>query len=159
MSTFFTLSIECVGGRYFKGPYCFVIEAPVELTLGELASHILGMVDFDGDHLAEFYLASGPHGRKTWFTRNGEWDEDDAHVFDIALSAIFPLPKNKKLYYFYDFGASWRFQITKSGKEIKCQPGTEYPCIVSDTGLKPTEYGDDEDWDNDEDSEEDSEDD
>lgn len=149
MSGIFTLSIECVGGRYLKEPYRFVIEAPVELTLGDLASHILGMVDFEGDHLDEFYLANGLRGKKTWFTPNGEWDEDDAHVMDIQLSAIFPLPKHKMLYYFYDFGASWCFQITKRGKEMKSQPEIEYPCIVSETGLKPKEFGDDEDWDGD----------
>ncbi|PWF48804.1 IS1096 element passenger TnpR family protein [Massilia glaciei] len=149
MSGIFTLSIECVGGMHLKGPYRFMIEAPVELTLGDLASHILGMVDFDGDHLAVFYLANGPRGRKTWFTPNGEWDDDDAHVMDMRLSAVFPLPKHKKLYFFYDFGASWCFQITKRGKETKRQPEIEYPCIVSETGLKPKEFGDDEDWDGD----------
>lgn len=144
MSAIFTLSIECVGGMYLEGPYRFVIEAPVEWALGDLASHILEMVDFEGDHLAEFYLANGPHGRKTWLTPNGEWAADDAGVMDIRLSAIFPLPKNKMLYYFYDFGASWRFQITKRGKETRRQPGFEYPRIVSETGLKPKEFGDDE---------------
>ena len=148
MSGIFTLSIECVGGRFLKEPYQFVIEAPVELTLGDLASHILWMVDFEeDDHLDEFYVANGLRGKKTWFTPDGEWDDDDAHVMDIKLSKVFPLPRNKMLYYFYDFGASWCFQITKRGKETKSQPKIEYPCIVSETGSKPKEFGDDEDWD------------
>jgi hypothetical protein len=143
MSEIFTLSIECVGGRYLREPYQFVIEAPVELTLGDLASLILGMLDFEGDHLDQFYLANGVRGKKTWFTSDDEWDDDDAHVMDIQLSAIFPLPKHKKLFYLYDFGASWRFQISKRGKATRSRPEIEYPCIVSETGLKPEEFGDD----------------
>jgi hypothetical protein len=152
MSGIFTLTIKCVGGRYFKEPYQFVIEAPVELTLGDLSSYILSMVDFEeDDHLDEYYLANDTRGKKTWFTPDGEWDEDDAHVMDIRLSEVFPLPKHKKLYYFYDFGASWCFQITKQGKQTEALPVNEYPCIVSETGVKPKECGDDEDEDDDSD--------
>jgi hypothetical protein len=158
MSGIFTLLIECVGGRYLKEAYQFAIEAPVELTLGDLASHILWMVDFEeDDHLDEFYLANGLRGKKTWFTPDGEWD-DDEHVMDMQLSAIFPLPKGKKLYYFYDFGASWCFQITKRGKETQSQPELEYPCIVSEAGLKPKEFGDGEDRDGDDDDDDDADD-
>ena len=149
MSGIFTLSIVCVGGRYFKEPYQFLIKAPVELTLDDLASHILRMVDFKrDDHLDQFYLANSVRGQKTWFMQDGEWD-DDAHVMDMQLSAIFPLPKHKKLFYLYDFGASWRFQITKRGKETQSQPEIEYPCIVSETGSKPKEFGDEVNWDGD----------
>jgi len=148
MSGIFTLSIVCVGGRYLEEPYQFLTKAPVELTLGELASHILEMVNFDrDDHLDQFYLANGIRGQKTWFTPDGEWDDDDAHVMDMQLSAIFPLPKHKKLFYLYDFGASWRFQITKRGKETPSQPKIEYPCTVSETGSKPKEFGDEVRWD------------
>lgn len=148
MSGIFTLAIECVGGRHFKEPYQFVLDVPVESTLGDLASYILGMLDFeDDDHLDEFYLANGTRGKKTWFTPDGEWDEDDAHVTDIRLSEIFPLPKHKKLYYFYDFGASWCFQITKQGRQTEALAANKYPCIVSETGERPKEFGDEEDWD------------
>lgn len=148
MSAIFTMVIECVGGRYLNEPYQCVIQAPVGLTLGDLASHILGIVDFDGDdHMDEFYLANGTGGRKTSLTPDGEWSDDDADVKNMPLSDIFPLPKNKKLYYFYDFGASWCFQITKRGKETKAEPDIDYPCIMSETGVKPKEYGEDEEWD------------
>lgn len=143
MSEIFTLGIECVGGRHFNKPYQFVLKVPVESTLGDLASDILDMLDFqDEDHLDEFYLANSKRGKKTWFTPTGEWDEDDAHVMDLRLSEIYPLPKNKKLYYLYDFGASWCFQITKKGRQTVALAGQEYPCLVSETGVKPKEFGD-----------------
>jgi hypothetical protein len=143
MSEIFTLSIKCVTGSYLKGPWQFVMAAPVDMTLGDLADHILATADFDGDHLDEFYLANGLRGKITWLTPDGEWD-DDADAMDLQLSDIFPLPKNKKLYYLYDHGAAWRFQISKQGKSTTAQPDIEYPCIVSETGVKPEEYGDDE---------------
>lgn len=148
MSGIFTLAIDCVGGRYLNESYRYVIETPVELTLGELASHILGMLEFEEtDHLDEFYLANSLGGKRTHLTPDGEWDDDSAQVMKIPLSAVFPLPKNKKLFYLFDFGASWRFQITKQGRQTEAQPGTEYPRVVSETGVKPKEFGDDEDWD------------
>ncbi len=145
MSGIFTLSIECVGGRYLTAPYQFVTDVPVELTLGDLASYILGMVDFDeDDHLDEFYMANNNRGKKTWFTPTGEWDDDDAHVMDLRLSEIYPLPRNRQLYYFYDFGASWCFRIIKQGRQTVSLAGQEYPCLVSETGVKPKEFGDEE---------------
>lgn len=148
MNGIFTLAIDCVGGRHLKEPYQFVLEVPVESTLGDLASYILGMLDFaDDGPLDEFYLANSTRGKKTWFTPDGEWDEDDAHVMVVRLSEIFPLPKHKKLYYLYDFGASWRFQISKQGRQTEALAADMYPCIVSETGNKPKEFGDAEDWD------------
>ena len=65
MSGIFTLSIACVGGRYLEEPYQFLTRAPVGMTLGELALHILEMVDFDrDDHLDQFYLATAYAARR-----------------------------------------------------------------------------------------------
>jgi hypothetical protein len=148
MSGIFTLAIECVGGRHLNAPYKFVLAVLVESTLGDLASSILGMLDFDGDdHLDEFYLANNQRGKRTWLTPAGAWDEDGEHVKALRLADIFPLPKNKKLYYLYDLGACWRFQISKQGKQTEALADTPYPCVVSETGTVPQEYGDDEDED------------
>jgi len=145
MHEIFTLSIVCVGGMYLEEEYAFVTEAPVDATLSDLASLILKTVAFDSnDHLDAFYLGTASSGRQTSLNPDGDWD-DDARVFRMTLSEVFPLPKNKKLYYLYDFGASWRFQITKRGKATMGQPGVAYPRIVSETGVKPKEYGEDED--------------
>ena len=35
----------------------------------------------------------------------------------IRLCDIFPLGRNKKLYYVYDFGSSWCFEVVKKGRE------------------------------------------
>ena len=151
MSGVFTLSVACIAGRYLTEEYRFVLDVRADSTLDDLASFILGMVDFDGDHLSEFYLANGLRGKKTWFTVDGEWDEDDGDVWDRRLCDIFPLGRNKKLYYVYDFGASWCFEIIKKGRETSALVGQEYPCIVTQQGAKPIEYGHDRDGDSDDD--------
>lgn len=145
MSGIFTLSIACIAGRHLTQEYRFVLDVPAVSTLDDLASFILGMVDFDGEHLSEFYVANGLRGKKTWFTADGEWGDDDSDMWDIHLSNVFPLGRNKKLYYVYDFGASWCFEIVKKGRETTALVGLGYPCIVSQEGVKPMEYGHDRD--------------
>jgi len=144
MNKIHTLSITCVSGSYLSHAYRFVLALPAESTLDELASCILEVVDFDGDHFSSFYLANGPHGKRSWCTASGEWDAD-ADVPDIRLCDIFPLGRHKKLYYDYDPGASWRFEIVRKGRETNAVAGQPYPCLVLEEGVKPQEYGADED--------------
>ena len=69
----------------------------------------------------------------------------NAHL-ETKINNLFPLPKNKKLYYWFDFGDDWKFQITKSRKKQKEPvPNERYPKIVSESGIKPEQYpsGDD----------------
>jgi len=141
MTNIFNIAIKCIEGAYFEDEYSFVLHISVESSLEDLASCILGVVDFDGDHVSEFHLANGRRGRKTWLTTDGEWDEDDSGTWRRRLSDIFPLPKHKKLYYTYDFGDSWLFEITKNGRQIPALPDVEYPCIMEEIGKKPKQYG------------------
>ncbi|MDB5907394.1 MAG: hypothetical protein JWP34_1508 [Massilia sp.] len=145
MSEIVTLSIECVGGIYLEEEYGFTLEAPVDSTLEDLASDILDVVDFDGDHFSDFFLANGLRGKKTFLTADGEPGEVDETVWNRRLSEIFPLDKHKKLFYVYDFGASWTFQITKKGKLTTARADIDYPNIAEERGSKPLEYGRDED--------------
>lgn len=65
MNKICTLSVTCVSGRYLSQAYRFVLAVPAESTLDELATCILEVVDFDGDHLSIFYLANGLRGKRT----------------------------------------------------------------------------------------------
>jgi hypothetical protein len=145
MSEIVTLSIQCVRGMYLEEDYGFILEIPVDSTLDNLAYEILDAVDFDGDHLSEFFLANTLRGTRTYFTSDGEPGEDDEAMRGRRLSEIFPLDKNKKLFFVYDFGASWTFQITKKGKLMTARADTDYPYIAEEYGRKPLEYGRDED--------------
>lgn len=121
-----------------------MVELPADSTLDDLASCILDVVDFDGDHLSAFYTANSARGRQSPLVANAGLDDDDA-LWDLRLRDIFPLGRNKKLYYQYDFGSSWYFEITKKGKDTPAGAGLEYPRLVSEEGAKPLEYGPDDD--------------
>lgn len=139
MHDIFTLDIKCIAGMYLMGPYSFSIQVPGDWTLADLADCILRTLDFDGDHLSEFYLAASPRSGKTLL------DSGDSPV--TTLGSIFPLPKHKKLFYLYDFGASWRFQISKKGKPTAALPGIAYPSLLAEQGTRPLEYGADDELD------------
>jgi hypothetical protein len=50
-----------------------------------------------------------------------------------------PLPKGQKLFYWFDFGDDWKFEITlKDSKEKK--PGVKYPVVIEEKGRKPEQY-------------------
>ncbi len=138
MSKVYTLSITCVAGRYLSEKYGVVCEVPADFTLDRLASLILHVVGFDGDHLSEFYVANSLRGKRVEL---GDSDDDDTAT--LRLCDIFPLAPRKKLYYTYDFGASWRFEIVPKGKLASAQDGLQYPRPVSQEGAKPREYGPD----------------
>lgn len=108
--------------------------------LDELAPLVLGIAGFDDDHLDAFYLTNSARGKKTFLTGKGEWSNGDDETGDAHLSNIFPLPKNKKLFYLYDFGTSWCFQIIRKGKEKPAQAGLEYPRNVETKGIRPEKY-------------------
>ena len=137
-----TLSVACIAGRYLSQPYRMTVAMPASATLDELAELILDTVEFDGDHLFDFFVASTPRGKRTWFTPSGDWEggENDQNP---RLCDIFPLARNRKLYFEYDAGASWRFEIAKKGREMNATDDRAYPCLVHEEGVRPQEYGDD----------------
>lgn len=139
MPNIFTLDIKCIAGMYLIEPYEFNIQVPTDWTLADLADCILRTLDFDGDHLSQFCVAASPRGGKTLL------DSGESTV--LRLDTVFPLPKHKKLFYLYDFGASWWFQISKKGKLTAALPSVEYPRLLAEHGTKPLEYGADDDWD------------
>lgn len=149
MSNILSLTIDCIAGPYLKEPYKFVLEMPDYAYLGDLQAWILDVVDFDDEHLSDFYIASSVRGKRTIITSDPESDEDYGEKTILSLSELFPLPKNKKLYYLYGYGLSWYFQITKMRKSATCLAGQEYPRLVSETGTKPLQYGANEDEEND----------
>lgn len=145
MKTIFTLSIECVWGWHRKEPFLRVVEVPDDLTLGDLHFLIQDLTGFGNDHLSTFYAANTVRGKKTWFTESEEWDEEhdaleDGPLWDIPLHDVFPLPKHKKLYYWFDFGDDWKFEIRKKGKDGPSVPGTTYPHVILGKGPKPEQY-------------------
>ncbi|MGQ3684316.1 MAG: IS1096 element passenger TnpR family protein [Candidatus Loosdrechtia sp.] len=116
-----TLKIECIFGRYLEEECIRVIEIPTDATLCDLHLAIQHAIDFDDDHLFEFY--AGKHIKDK---RNTFYENDD-----LTLDEVYPLQKGLKLYYLFDFGDSWTFKITKSRKRpVPPVAGIKYPRVV-----------------------------
>ena len=87
-------------------PWNRTIEVEETTSLEELHMFIQKVVCFDNDHLYEFYVGKNPNSRSESISETSN------------LSEIYPLT-GYKLYYHFDFGDSWLFQIKKSRKRKK----------------------------------------
>lgn len=114
-----TLKIECEWGRYLEEECVRIFEIDEESSLYELHLIILKSVEFDNDHLFEFFTGRHFRNRKPLFSEDA-WDFDYEKAIDnyhqMTLNEIYPLPKGLKLFYHFDFGDDWIFKITKSRK-------------------------------------------
>ena len=108
-------------------PWVRVIEIKENSTLGQLHDYIQEIIAFDNDHLYEFYIG------KTSRNKSGAISDD------TELNEIYPMT-GFKLYYLFDFGDSWLFQIKKSRKRVAEDSKVKYPRVVKSTGANPEQY-------------------
>ncbi len=136
----YTLSIECVWGAYLQDPFERIVEAPDNMTLGELHEMIQDLTDFDNDHLFTFFIGRGPRGKRTELVETDEWEERHDRLYAIPLNRVFPLPPNMKLFYWFDFGDDWIFRISKRAKPKMEEDHIQYPRVTKEFGPKPVQY-------------------
>ena len=110
-------------------PWSKTIEVREDFSLQKMHKFIQKIVDFDDDHLYEFYVGKNPRKRYQTIPKK------------TLLHEIFPMT-GYKLYYLFDFGDSWLFQITKSRKIKKEKTGKKYPALIASTGINPEQYPD-----------------
>lgn len=112
------------------------VEVDSMSTLEDLHYLIQYAVDFDNDHLYEFFVS------KTERSRDREcFDDENEKIYTTTLENLYPLEKGKKLYYMFDYGDSWLFIITKSRKNPQeLKEGVKYPRIINEVGNKPEQY-------------------
>ncbi len=109
---------------------------------------IQNYVNFDDDHLHEFYTGRSWSSKKSISSSDLSFDAENKFQGDgesSTLSEIFPLPKDHKLYYLFDFGDCWQFSISKLRKEKNPEPDVQYPLLIEESGIKPKQYGNAED--------------
>ena len=135
------LSIECTFGQYLEEPFIRIVELPTVMTLEDLHFFIKDeLVMFDEDHLSGFFIANSWRGDRDWLTESDDLDFDEDRAWLRSLGEIFPLAKHKKLYYLFDFGDSWTFEIRKKGKALKPIPDVAYPRVIHEEGPMPEQY-------------------
>ncbi len=131
-----TLTIELVYKAYTDDDWHVTIEVDADSSLEDLHFAIQDAVEFDNDHMYEFYVARTERSHERHV-----FDCDSEDIYSVTLNSLYPLPKARKLYYMFDYGDSWLFKIGKSRKKPhKPVNGIEYPRIIKETGTKPEQY-------------------
>lgn len=139
MITPLTISLVRSGIAPSFSPWECVLEIPLDATLAELHLAIQQATDFENDHLYMFVIA------KDSYARHQVQFDCDEEVYSTTVAELLAQAKGFKIYYLFDFGDDWVFRIAASRK--KPQPpeaGVTYPRLLSESGKKPVQYPD---WD------------
>ncbi len=136
-----TLTIDCISGAYLKESCIRVIEVDEEACLYDLHDAIQDTVEFGRDHPFEFFLAnsSSPGANRQWLTEKDGWKDKEDDFYRIQLMNVWPTGQ-KKLYYLFDFGDKWTFEIRKERGAKKPEPDVKYPRLIKSTGPNPEQY-------------------
>jgi hypothetical protein len=112
----YTLTVTCVRGAYLAEECVRVIEIGDDASLEDLHLAIQGAVAFDNDHLYDFYAGRNHRNRQIGYADDvaWEWKEQEAVFAELTLGEdVYPL-EGLKLYYHFDFGDDWIFEIRKA---------------------------------------------
>ena len=130
-----TLQIKLLSGRWASKPWEATIAVAAAKTLDDLAYFIRRTLDFDDDHMQTFYVARSPWSQQRYGAELG------GGRFSPRLESLYPLPRNRKLFYLFDFGDNWIFQIARTRKKpFTPESGIDYPRLISEIGERPEQY-------------------
>ncbi len=131
-----TFKIELLFGYHTVEEWMRVIEIDCSSTLEDLHFVIQDTVGFDNDHLYEFYTARTERSRD-----RVRFDNENEEIYELTLEDLYPLEKRKKLFYLFDYGDHWLFNISKIRKKPhKPEKDIKYPRIIEKTGKNPEQY-------------------
>lgn len=136
-----TLKITLIRGVCYTGDWAANIELEESSTLEDLHYAIQEAVDFENDHLYSFFVSRTDRSR-----RRDYFDDENELIFSTTLSDLFPLPKDRCLFYLFDWRYEWVFKISPTRKRPH-EPvqRVKYPRVESESGVKPVQYPVDED--------------
>ncbi len=130
------LKAELLFGMYAEEAWEGTIEIESSSTLEDLHFVLLDSLNFDNDHMYEFYVSRTDRSHKRI-----RYDDENGLVYEKTLEELYPLEKNNKLFYLFDYGDSWTFKITKNRKKPQDPvQGIEYPRLIEEVGTKPVQY-------------------
>jgi hypothetical protein len=139
----YTMTIELLSGRFYS-PWKRIVEVKADTTLFDIHDFIQHTIKFEEDHLFEFFTGRNQRNKKRVFAYGENYYRDkQLESLEIPLSENFPLGR-LKLYYFFDFGDSWIFRISKGRQRKTVEPRVKYPRIIESKGKNPKQYPD---WD------------
>ena len=130
------LKIVLISGAYATGKWEGIIEIDSSSLLEDLHFAIQSALDFDNDHLYEFFSARTERSRERI-----SFNDENGALYERTVESIFPLPEKQRLYYLFDYGDYWIFRITKT-RTMKLVPDSHpvYPRLVFEDGERPEQY-------------------
>lgn len=135
-SMIWTIKIELLFGIYADESWNASIELDSTSTLEDLHFIIQDTINFDNDNMYEFYISRTERSRE-----RVTFDDENEKIYETTLENLYPLEKNRKLFYLFDYGDSWLFKITKSRKKPhNSEKGKKYPRIIEVKGKTPEQY-------------------
>ena len=140
------LTIKCLGCSFKAADCSKVVEFDSEDNLETLHHLIITSFEFGWDHLTMFFVgrSGSPYssGNKAVYQEEpDEYDDSISGNYEVTLAEVYPLPKSCKLFYCYDFGDEWIFQIKKSRKKPSVPvAGVTYPRVIKAIGTNPEQY-------------------
>lgn len=107
-------------------------------TLEDVHFLIQDAVQFDDDHGYEFYIARTHSSRA-----KDVFDDDNGELYQRTLASLFPLPAKHALFYRFDYGDNWIFQIKPArGAASAAVGGEEESGLIGESGSRPVQYPD-----------------
>lgn len=132
-----TLKIKLLDGMYADHDWECDLEIPLDFNLEDLHLAILKAVGFDNDHLYEFRIGT------SFYSKAAQSIMCDDALIGETIENLLLQAKGKKLFYMFDYGDSWLFQISKSRKKpFQAEPNVRYPRVSAKVGKKPKQYPD-----------------
>ncbi len=121
-----------------------IIEIDEDSDLETLHLAIQEAVDFDDDHLYEFFIANSIRSKE-----KVRFDDENEGIWKYSIKDLYPLKKHRKIFYLFDYGSSWYFRILRTQDQPKeKEQGIEYPRLIKSIGKNPLQYDprNDEEW-------------
>ena len=135
----YTIQIKCVGGMNWQKPFKRTVEIESGTTLNELHNLIQALTGFDDDHCYDFFVGKTPHDIRNCLGQGEDFAPASRKLKKITLDRVFPLPDGQKLFYWFDFGDDWKFEIALK-KAVEKRAGIKYPRCIAEKGPKPEQY-------------------
>ncbi|MGZ3236807.1 MAG: IS1096 element passenger TnpR family protein [Burkholderiaceae bacterium] len=130
--------MECVRGAYLEEDFLRVIEVSSEMRLSELHLLIQDLIGFSDDQLEDCFMATRLRGKKIRFLSSpGHPDTTSLADMSQSLAEIFPAGSRKRLFYSFNFGDNWIFEIKKTAEIAQPVENARYPRIIQEEGIQP----------------------
>jgi hypothetical protein len=130
--------MECVRGAYLEEDFLRVIEVSNDMRLSELHLLVQDLIGFSDEQLEDCFVATRLRGKKIRFmTSKGQQGITALPEMDQTLAEVFPPGSRKRLFYCFDFGESWIFEIKKVAEVSPALDNAFYPRVVQEQGVQP----------------------